>query len=394
MTAVSARRLRVLVMPEQFPRRPDDLAGIFSLDYIAAIKPHCDVTVLMPGQNRRRGLERSRREGDGVEYITWTPSLRGGGDVRQRFGRLESLYHLGRLEQLVPPVDLIHAHGPVFHGAAAHTLGRKLGVPVVVTVHTGPFSKVRRRVSVRWLTRRTLEGVDCVCPVSHDLRRQIEEAGIRPKRVDVTYNPVDTELFRPPVSGARHRGRIVFAGRLEEYKGGLRAVRAFGEIVDRWPAWTLAIAGEGPERPAIEQFLRGRPALSAQVQLLGSYTRPQLADLFAASDCFVYPSRHETFGLVLAEAMSAGLPVIGPNCTAPPEFVDDGCGLLVPPDDVPAIAAAIEQLLTKLPWYRRDDIRNRIVERFGFAAFGRHLLALYDDLYQRSRASVCAASRV
>src|SRR5206468_11539910 len=144
-----------------------------------------------------------------------------------------------------------------------------------------------------------------------------------------------------------------FAGRLEEYKGGLRTVRAFGEIADRWPNWTLAIAGDGPERPAIEQFLRGRPALSAQVQLLGSYTRLQLADLFAASDCFVYPSRHETFGLVLAEAMSAGLPVIGPNCTAPPEFVDDGCGLLVPPDDVPAVAAAIEQLLTNLPSYRR-----------------------------------------
>jgi glycosyltransferase involved in cell wall biosynthesis len=390
---VSDRRLHVLVMPEDFPRRPDHIGGIFTLDYIASIKPYCDVTVLMPGHGDRRGMSRSADESEAVEYVTWTPWFRGGGSFWQRLGRLESLYQLGRLERFVPAVDLIHAHGPVFHGVAAHALGKKLGVPVAVTVHTH-LSKLLRRARLRWLTRRTLERVDCVCPVSHDLRRQIAEAGIKPKRVEVTYNPVDTDLFRPPASRDRLNRRMVFAGRLEEYKGGLRVVRAFAEIADRWPGWTLAIAGDGPERGDIELFLRGNLAVARQVELIGPYTKPQLAELFAASDCFVYPSRRETFGLVLAEAMSAGLPVIGPNCTAPPEFVEDGCGLLVPPDDVPAIADAMDQLLTKLPSYRHDAIREVVVQRFGFAAFGQRLLALYRDLCQRSGGPTCAASQV
>jgi glycosyltransferase involved in cell wall biosynthesis len=78
--------------------------------------------------------------------------------------------------------------------------------------------------------------------------------------------------------------------------------------------------------------------------------------------------------------MSAGLPVIGPNCTAPPEFIDATSGVLVPPDDIPAIARAMEDVMTRLPTYRPELIRETIVRRFGLPAFGRRLLALYDDL--------------
>jgi glycosyltransferase involved in cell wall biosynthesis len=381
-------RPHVLVIPQQLPQRPTDIGGVFSLDYVAAIEPHCRVTVLAPGEDDRRGLARTRKGPGAAEHVTWTPRLSGGLGVRGRLRRLEVLYELGRLDRFVEDVDLIHAHGPVFHGVPGSVLGAKLGVPVVLTVHTGPFSKLLRRPAARWLTRRTLERVDCVCAVSHHLQRQIEDAGIKPRRIDVTYNPVDTELFRPPQRPRLPQRRIAFAGRLEEYKGGMRVLRAFAQIADRWPAWTLLIAGDGPERGAMEQFLRSHPGVAGQVRLLGSATKPQLADLFAESDYLVCPSRHESFGLVLAEAMSAGLPVIGPNCTAPPEFIDATSGVLVPPDDIPAIASAMEDVMTRLPTYRPELIRETIVRRFGLAAFGRRLLALYDDLRNERREAV------
>lgn len=370
-------QLRVLVLPQQFPRDAHDLAGVFSLDYIAAIKDVCQVTVLRPGDAQRPGVARFVL--DGVEHVTYTPRLRGGGETRQRLGRLESLYALGRLESSLPPVDVIHAHGPVFHGVPALQLGRRLGVPVVLTVHT-PLEKVLRRATTRFLARRTLEGVACVCPVSDDLRRQIRAAGFAPRRVEVTYNPVDTDLFRAAPRPASPRRRLLFAGRLEEYKGGLRTLRAFAAICERWPEWTLAIAGDGPELPAIVAFLRDRPAVAARVELRGPCSRADLAELFAGADCLVYPSRHETFGLVLAEAMSAGLPVIAPDRTAPPEFVDESSGLLVPPDDVDAIADAIDQVLANLSSYRPERIRETVVRRFGRAAFGERLRTLYGEL--------------
>jgi glycosyltransferase involved in cell wall biosynthesis len=379
-TACRERRLRVAVVPEQFPRGVDDFAGIFTRDYVEAIRPHCDVVVvLVQEEGQRRGAQRTRAA-EGVEYVTCTPAIRDGGHGRQRLGRLEGLYRISRTAGLLRDVDVIHAHGAVFHGVPAVTLGRELGLPVVLTIHTGPFSKLLRRKTTGFLTRRTLERVDCVCPVSEDLLRQIEGSGIRPRRAEVTYNPVDTSLFRScPPGGQGHR-RILFAGRLEEYKGGLRVARAFASIADHLPGWRLTIAGGGPEREAIRAFVDASPALNARVELTGSFTRAQLADLLGASDFFVYPSRHETFGLVLAEAMSAGLPVVAPDRTAPPEFVDDRSGVLVAPDDVAAIANAMEHVALNLARFDRDAIRQAVVERFGFEVFGERLVALYRSL--------------
>jgi glycosyltransferase involved in cell wall biosynthesis len=382
-------------MPHQFPSADGEIGGIFVLDYIEAIKLYCDVSVLMPGYERRAGMTRLPRAPDGVQYLTCSPWFRGG-DRRRRLGRLELLHRLGRAAASLPNVDLIHAHGVVFNGLPASKLGTRLGVPVVLTVHTGPFDKLLRRATVRRLTRRTLERVDCVCPVSDDLRHQIENAGIRPKQTEVTYNPVDTDLFMPSAREEPRR-RIAFAGRLEEYKGGLRVVKAFAEIAERWPGWTLSIGGDGPERPAIQAFLDDNRALNGRVELLGECTKTELANLFANSDFFVYPSRHETFGLVLAEAMSAGLPVIGPNCTAPPEYIDTRSGLLVPPDDLPGIARAMEQMLQTFSSYNRDAIRESVVQRFGFASFGRRLLETYRSLVpdlRSHRDPTCVESRV
>ena len=277
------RRPRVAVVPEQFPRGIDDFAGIFTRDYIEAVRPHCDVVVvLVRDEGHRRGARRTRAE-DGVEYVTCTPAITDGGSRRQRLGRLEGLYRVGRTAHLLQDVDLIHAHGAVFNGLPAVTLGRRLGVPVVVTVHTGPFAKLLRRRATRFLTRRTLERVDCVCPVSEDLRRQMaESSGIRPRRVEVTYNPVDTALSRSsPPRGQEHR-RILFAGRLEEYKGGLRAARAFASIADHLPGWRLTIAGAGPELETIRAFVNASPTLDGRIELVGSFTRAQLADLLEA----------------------------------------------------------------------------------------------------------------
>jgi glycosyltransferase involved in cell wall biosynthesis len=375
-------------MPEQYPRSADDFAGVFTRDYIAAIATRCDVTVLMPGHTVRPGLAR-RRDDSGVEFLTWSPWPPGHGPRRQRLGRLETLAALGTLARHVRGVDLIHAHGPVFHGVPARRLGAKLNIPVVVTVHTNPFSKLLRRRTVRRLTRSTLEGVDCVLPVSEDLRRQIEAAGMQPRRVEVTHNPVDTDLFRPAAVPAESR-RILFAGRLEEYKGALRVARAFAQIAERWPDWTLAIAGDGPERGEIERYLAANPGLAPRVELLGAFSRPQLADYLTRSEVFVFPSRHETFGLVLAEAMSAGLPVVAPNCGAPPEFVDASNGCLVDPDDIESIARGLDELIRTREQFDPQALRERVVERFGHAAFGARLSDLYADILERG-AVRCAA---
>ena len=123
---------------------------------------------------------------------------------------------------------------------------------------------------------------------------------------------------------------IGMAVNIQPWKGQDVTLRAMVEVAAEFPGLVCLLAGgvvrgAEPYAAALDEFIR-TAGLAGRVQFLGTYTKPQLADLLAASDCFVYPSRHETFGIVPAEAMAAGLPVIGPDRTAPPEFIDSRCG--------------------------------------------------------------------
>ena len=98
------------------------------------------------------------------------------------------------------------------------------------------------------------------------------------------------------------------------------------------------------------------------------------------ADFFIHPSEHETFGLVITEAMAAGLPVIVGNRTAPKEFVDNECGILVNPYSIDEIANGIEYMINNHQKYDRYLIRKKVVDRFGFQVFGKRLYNIYKGL--------------
>jgi glycosyltransferase involved in cell wall biosynthesis len=140
-------------------------------------------------------------------------------------------------------------------------------------------------------------------------------------------------------------------GRLDAEKGFDLLIAAFGRLAADFPDWGLAILGEGSLRQK----------LSAQVAALGLGDRvrlPGVTDSAAAlrqGELFVLSSRHEAFGLALAEAMAAGLPVIAADCpSGPAEIIHSGeDGLLVPAEDAAALAAAMAQLMADPAQRRR-----------------------------------------
>ena len=109
-------------------------------------------------------------------------------------------------------------------------------------------------------------------------------------------------------------------------------------------------------------------------------TKPQIADEFRAADFLIFPSIHESFGLIPAEAMSAGLPVIATNRTAPPEFINDQSGILVDPESETEILEAMVKMISTLDDYDGSVIRGEMIERFGFDVFGEWLVDVYEGL--------------
>jgi glycosyltransferase involved in cell wall biosynthesis len=172
----------------------------------------------------------------------------------------------------------------------------------------------------------------------------IADYEVAPKRVTVA--PPGTDRVAP-VPGSRDGAVALLAvGALVPRKGYDVLIAALARLRDL--PWRLTIVGDATRDPATADRLARDIAhfdLSGRVTLAGAVSAERLEALYASADLFVLPSRFEGYGMGFAEAIAHGLPVIGTKAGAIPETVPTGAGLLVPPDDIPALAQALRRLI-------------------------------------------------
>ena len=171
------------------------------------------------------------------------------------------------------------------------------------------------------------------------------------RREWIIPNPV---LLVPPVQRPPSDMKVVTAvGRLVPQKGFDLLLQAFARIADRYPAWTMVIWGEGPERGALERDI-ARLGLEGRVRLPGVSLTP--GSWVNGADLFVLSSRYEGWGNVLLEALAAGIPAVSFDCPwGPGLMIEEGVnGLLAAPEDIPALADKLALLM------RDPDLRVRL----------------------------------
>jgi glycosyltransferase involved in cell wall biosynthesis len=168
--------------------------------------------------------------------------------------------------------------------------------------------------------------------------------------------PADRLIVAPPgndrVAVARGSGggtvSLLAVGAVVPRKGYDVLVAALAEVGDL--SWRLAIVGDRGrdvgEAARLDADIAAR-RLGDRIEVVGAVGDARLAELFAGADMFVLASRFEGYGMVYAEAVAHGLPVIGTTAGAIPETVPPGAGILVPPDDVPALAEALRRLIVE-----------------------------------------------
>lgn len=293
-------------------------------------------------------------------------------------------------------IDIFHTHlfEPSVIGLQAAMLAR-----VPHRVMTRHYSDYHTRIDKRWHVR-----LDQMCTrlshrviavSQHTADHMIEVEGAPPEKIRTILNGIDFARVRVSGEGAAERVRrevgaedaylLLIAARLHPEKGYEHLFDALPEIGRRAGRRVLLlVAGRG----TYEEEYRARVrelGCDEMVRFLGF--RQDAPDLMAAADLFVLPSVAEAFGLVLAEALYLGTPVVATRVGGIPEIVDDGVdGVLVPPGDSRALADAVIALLND-PERRRAMAgagREKVIGRFQFAEMVRAYERVYEELTVRT----------
>ncbi|MCK9924660.1 glycogen synthase [Frankia sp. AgPm24] len=297
--------------------------------------------------------------------------------------------------------DVIHSH-TWYANLGGHLAALLGGVPHVMTSHSlepqRPWKAEQLGGGYRlssWCERVAIEGAAAVVAVSAGMRTDILTAypSVDPARVHVIRNGIDTEEYQPdPATDVLEkygldpdRPIVIFVGRITRQKGLPVLLRAAAALDRRAQLVLCAGAPDTPELLAeTTKLVDGLQAdRDGVVWLSGMLPKPEIIQLLSHATVFVCPSVYEPLGIVNLEAMACGTAVVASRVGGIPEVVDDGVtGLLVPPDDPPALADAINTVLadpSRATAMGRAG-RDRAVTEFGWAAVAERTAALYTSV--------------
>lgn len=275
-------------------------------------------------------------------------------DLGNEFPRPSSEARAAATEALVavPQGTPLVIDGLAFGVMASEATGLALGRKLVALVHH-PLALESGLTPADAATfqiteRAALSAAGHAVTTSHTTARVLMSHYAVPERRLIVAPPGTDKAPAARGSGGNGPLALLSVGALVPRKGYDVLIAALASL--RELSWRLTIAGDRTRDPATAQRIESdvsRFGLTDRITLVGAVPDEQLDALYDGADLFVLPSRYEGYGMAFAAAIARGLPVIGTDAGAVPEAVPPDAGILVPPDNVPALAAALYRLITE-----------------------------------------------
>ena len=391
---------RVLFLSPWFPNVPGDREGNYVYESARSlVKAGANVAVLVarPWLRKRLGQERYRalsERFDPARFDSFSSvqvahylSIPG-----NRAPRLSAWLHdrvvgkaLFSLAESFAP-DLIHAHTEGEAAVAVH-VGRRLNLPVVVTLHgintaaryfDSPFLRARFKTP--------LAAADRIILVGEPLKSHFVELVGDVKNFRVIPNGFEPPVMRARAPIAQERAiRFISVANLHEGKGIDIALKALAEARRRaLDDFAYTIVGDGLERENLEA-LASQLGLQGVVHFAGACPHDRVYEFLRAADVFLLPSYREAFGVAYLEAMAAGLLAIGVEGEGPSAFIDDGeTGVLVAPRDVDRLAERLVALAKDRSAMQAMAAAGQayVIGHLTWDHHARKLMALYAEMVQ------------
>lgn len=291
-------------------------------------------------------------------------------------------------------IDIMHIHGiwsPLVHFACRYAFDR--GIPYIVAPRgmLEPWAlrqkRVKKWLALWWYQRRDLNRARCIHATAQSEATSVQMLGIA---TDIEVIPNGTEipesLSRKP---SNERKRVLFLSRIHPKKGLVDLIAAWSQIRPR--GWECVIAGTDEDgyssevkaaidKNGLENVIRMHPSVDGHAKW----------ELYRSADLFVLPSHSENFGLVIAEALASGVPVVTTTQTPWEELISHRCGWWIQ-DNPTALAAALREAMS-LSDFERDDMGSRgrdlIQRKYTWPAVASKLASLYRDVLEGTKRSV------
>lgn len=306
-------------------------------------------------------------------------------------------HYLRELRQLAGKYDITTAHIIFFdYFSAIPRIARLAGIPNIIyeMQNSGEFrARSWKKLLLQLRTKLTTSPMTLVIAISEFVKAELVKGGLSENKIVVRYLGVDTERFVPDTAARAEWAKkfgiadneliLSTVSYLRPFKNPHVLVELCQELKARNVPARLFVAGDGELLPGLKS-LAEKLEVADRVHWLGNVADPK--SLLQASDIFVLASVGEAFGLVLAEAMACGVPVVGSRSGSLPEVVADGLtGLLATPLDPKAFADQIEMLARNPDERKRMAAAavERVKENFSVELVVENTLKIYDSLWQK-----------
>jgi glycosyltransferase involved in cell wall biosynthesis len=393
--------MNVFYIPSWYPSVANPIYGTFvqeQIGMLARLNPDWNLGVCLWGQGdpatmlwAREPVQNFRKIWNHRDTIPWTdsqnnlahyhsPSLTWTRKIRM--GNLQGLkraaeMNFEKFKKRMGEVDVLHAQATWPGALLAHHLSKKYHVPYVVTIRMSPFpfpefldgdGKLKKFID------QALRKADRLIATSEHLKNRLAEFGLD---AVVVNNPVDTDFFRPENGKARPL-TLLTIGRMEKQKGIDVLIDALGLLGNDFTG-QVRIGGDGQYLNAYKQLARNR-GVEGRISWLGELSREQVRDEMQQCSFYVLPSRHETFGNVVLEAMACGKAVLATRCGGPEEIITQATGMLCENENPEDLAEKIKWMANNLPMFSDQGIRAYVVGNYSGQLFSEQMGKVYREV--------------
>jgi glycosyltransferase involved in cell wall biosynthesis len=374
--------MQILILPSWYPSSYNEISGVFFKEQAQALaKAGHDVGVIAtPAVGIRNILSHKKIDISNRYYLDNKVHTYQQQYLDFKIPSLSKLFKTRLFKKLFKTYlkkhglpDIVHLHS-YMSGEFALFLKDKYKIPFVVTEHSSGFARNTLSNHAHLLAQKTYLLSNANLAVSPQLSILLNEK--YSGNFSCMPNGIDTDFFNLKPFTEKKSFDFINVALLDKNKNQKMLIQAFARVFKSHPSIKLTIVGDGIEYNSLQEFIKEK-GMQSQISLYGKAHRKTVKTLLQKSDAFVLSSTYETFGVVLIEAMSSGLPVVSTKCGGPQSIIkSDKLGLLCDLNEE-SLSKNLIALYNSRHNYKANEIRQFVQDNFSQKAICNKLISVY-----------------